>query len=126
MEMTNKTLDEVAASIAQLHSCEFGDKSFGNYLLSPEDFRNLAGRHRIEKSIFNRVADILREQHGMLLVQGHDYYAVIDEARVLLLRQATPKVLRSATRMAIAPSPSRKKIPLDPAAAWPFPTSSRP
>jgi hypothetical protein len=121
--MENRSLDEVAESIAGLYSRSFGEKSYGNYLLSPEDFRKLAGRERIGKSVFDQVAEILRTEHRILLVQANDCYAVLAEPLVLRLRRVPAKLIRGSAGAPRTPSP---KTTLKAAAAWPFPASRRP
>lgn len=102
---------EIARRLLTLHSAIAPRKKAKCVRLSKAQFNSLAGRQKIEESIFVPIVRELRK-HKLHLARVGTVLAIVDEATVTGWLEADKNAIRSAIK------------PLDP--DWPFPSLNKP
>jgi N-acyl-L-homoserine lactone synthetase len=114
--MTQPEPKEIARRLLALHSAIAPRKKAKCVRLSKAQFNTLAGRQKIEETIFVRIVRELRK-HKLDLARVGTTFAIVDETTVAGWLEAD----KQAIRLAIKPV---DRLVLQ--AAWPFPSASKP
>lgn len=91
-----RSFEETAKLLAKLYDGDFSGKTKGRYRLDRKTLAILAGRQNIERPSVEQIALWLSEQHGLLLIDLHDEFAIIKCSIFRRYRKATNNVVEKA------------------------------
>lgn len=128
--MNQPSPKEIASVLQSLHEKQTKGKRVRALRLDRQQFNRLAGRVKVEDSIYESVARAMRRQ-GFLLLRFEGAYALVDSATFDAWVTPSPADVRRSVRsftQAGAASKARAAAAsvLSAQAAWPFPVKKKP
>lgn len=125
--MTAITPITIASRLANIWTKNFSGKAKGRFRLYKEDIRRISGRSRLEDGVIAKITMALYKDHDLALLRIDDEEFFVDSVKSLRGWRETPAgIITAEARRKRDLLPMAVKTVKNEAAAWPFPTGTKP